>query len=148
VTNRELVPCAFLGRGRKARVLVHIVVQLPRIGRVAALGHEDRFIQQSQGPRRLASFNQVEAFLIVWELDFFPRDAFRSVFFLLSLEYELIEMLLQCFVRVVDAQLLKRVMLEALEAKYVKNAAKRVLALVALNAIVDESHNPFLFRTF
>ena len=55
----------------------------------------------------LLRLNHVEYVLIVNEVDIRPIDPFLFIFFLLHLEYVLIEMLLKFFVGKVYAKLLK-----------------------------------------
>jgi len=58
-------------------------------------------------------FNEVNALLKVHaEVDELPLDAFLLVLFLLEDEHVMIEELLETLVRVVDAQLLERVVLK------------------------------------
>lgn len=59
--------------------------------------------------------NQVDGGLIVVIGDVRPVDSFLSIFLLLDGEYVLVEIELQCLVRIVDAQLLKAVDLEVLQ---------------------------------
>lgn len=53
--------------------------------------------------------------LVVGELDEVPLDVLAAVLLLLHLEHELVELLLQLFVRVVDQELLEVVVLERFE---------------------------------
>lgn len=59
--------------------------------------------------------------LVVRELNVTPVDALAPVLLLLHLEHKLVKLLLQRLVGIVDAQLLKVVVLEVLEAKNVKH---------------------------
>ena len=66
--------------------------------------------------------DQVQAVLVVGELDEAPLDLLCLVLHLLHLEDVLVELLLEGFVRVVDAKLLEGVVHEALETEYVQHA--------------------------
>ena len=71
-------------------------------------------VQQVQNAH--ARLNQVQHILVVHELDVAPLDRLTLILRLLHLENVLIEMLLKLLVRQVDAELLKIVFLELLEA--------------------------------
>lgn len=60
--------------------------------------------------------------LVVLKLNALPSYVFFYVFFLLHLEHLLVEYLLKFFIRVVDAKLLERIVLENLETKDVQKA--------------------------
>ena len=78
--------------------------------------------------------------------DLFPVYAFSLVFLLLLFEHELDEQLLQLLVTVVDAQLLKTVAVEHLEAVYVQHADHGALAVQLavpnLDRVVDPADDP------
>ena len=58
--------------------------------------------------------------LVVFEGYRLPLDALMLVFFLLQCEHVLVELLLQFLVGIIDAQLLKGVLLEDFESKDIK----------------------------
>ena len=60
--------------------------------------------------------------LVVLERYRLPLDALMLVFFLLQRKHVLIELLLQFLVGIIDAQLLKGVLLEDFESKDIKEA--------------------------
>ena len=65
--------------------------------------------------------------LVVFERDALPLNALLLVLFLLESEHVLVELLLKLLVRVVDAQLLERVLREDLETKDIKQSDEREL---------------------
>ena len=100
-------------------------------------------VEKAQQPvRRL--LKQLDARLIVRELNVLPGHAFFHVQLLLRLENAREEELLQFFVGEVDAQLLERVMLKVLEAKDVEQTDVRQLAgsLRASDVRIDLGHDP------
>jgi len=62
-------------------------------------------------------FNQIYGVLIVLELYILPHNVLLDVFFLLHVKHLLIENLLQFFVSVIDAKLLKRVHIKDFKPK-------------------------------
>eukprot|EP00968_Pinguiococcus_pyrenoidosus_P012259 scaffold1070_cov245-Pinguiococcus_pyrenoidosus.AAC.13 len=136
VRREELV----VGRLLRILLLVHArheaVVVAPR--------SEDRLVLQLREDAVGPASNQRQALLVVREGDERPLDAFALVLLLLELEDELVEMLLQRFVRKVDAQLLEGVRLERLEAEDVQDAdrGEGVLGLLEGDAPVDLGHDP------
>ena len=58
----------------------------------------------------------------MWTYLYVPSNAFTFVFFLFQFKNKRVELLLQRFVRVVDTQLLKRIVLEALETEDVQHS--------------------------
>lgn len=62
-------------------------------------------------------FNEVAHNFVVEELDRCPLDLFSVILFLLPLQSQLDEDLLQLLIDVVDAELLERVVLEDLETE-------------------------------
>ena len=66
-------------------------------------------VQQMQDAHLILAVDEVEALLVVDELDVLPLDALALVLGLLRLEDVPVELLLQPLVGVVDAQLLERV---------------------------------------
>eukprot|EP00982_Pelagococcus_subviridis_P004358 29141-Pelagococcus_subviridis.AAC.3 len=81
-------------------------------------------VQEAQDAHRSA-LDDVDARLIVLKVNLRPVDALALVLLLLELKHVLVELLLQALVRVVDAQLLERVLLEVLEAVDVENGHAR-----------------------
>ena len=65
--------------------------------------------------------------LVVFERDALPLNALLLVLFLLESEHVLVELLLKLLVRVVDAELLERVLREDLETKDIKQSDEREL---------------------
>ena len=70
-----------------------------------------RVVQRREDTRGTALLDEVAHDLVVEVLDGIPLDLFPNILFLLGLEGELDEDLLQLLVDVVDAQLLERVVL-------------------------------------
>jgi hypothetical protein len=69
-------------------------------------------IQCGEDPRRAAFFNEIADDLVVEVFDFRPLDSLTNIFFLLRLESQLDENLLQLLVDIVDAKLLERIFLK------------------------------------
>lgn len=74
-------------------------------------------IQGSENTRRSLLFDQVAHDLVIEVLDWRPLDLFPDVLLLLSLERQFDENLLQLLVDIIDAELLKRVVVENLKAE-------------------------------
>jgi hypothetical protein len=72
------------------------------------LEHE-LLVKKTEYTRVFTVLNQVYRVLVILELYILPHNVLLDVFFLLYVEHLLIKHLLQLFVRVVDAELLKRV---------------------------------------
>lgn len=70
-------------------------------------------VQGGENTRRTLLFDQVAHNLVVEVVDRCPFDLLPHIFFLLGLEGELDEDLLQLLVDIVDAQLLERIVLAA-----------------------------------
>ena len=68
-------------------------------------------VQRCKDTRRSLLLDQIADDLVVEVVDWSPFDLFADVFFLLGLQGELNEDLLQFFIDVIDAELLKRVVL-------------------------------------
>jgi len=75
------------------------------------------FIKELEEGRVFGAFYEVNALLVVNKLDLFPLDIFFLVLFLLHSEHVVVEVLLEFFVCVVDAELLEGVFLEDFEPK-------------------------------
>lgn len=74
-------------------------------------------IQGSENTRRSLLFDQVAHDLVIEVLDWRPLDLFPDILLLLSLERQFDENLLQLLVDIIDAELLKRVVVENLKAE-------------------------------
>jgi len=85
--------------------------------------------------------NQIDAILVVDILDLLELDALLDVELLLVLKDANVEELLQLFVAVVDAKLLKTVHLEVLETSDIEHT-NEVLRAVERKALVDATHDP------
>mmetsp|Transcript_31764 Transcript_31764/g.93230 ORF Transcript_31764/g.93230 Transcript_31764/m.93230 type:complete len:241 (-) Transcript_31764:1011-1733(-) len=115
--------------GRKCRssdssaLAAVLVVQRIGKGLIIVEGLDALLVENAQNAS-VALINKVQNVLIVRELDELPRDALPLVLGLLQLEYEAIELLLERFVGVVDAKLLKAVGLERFESKDVEHGNK------------------------
>jgi len=83
-------------------------------------------------------FDEVATDLVVEVIDVFPLNALSKVLFLLSLEGELDEDLLQLFIYEVDAQLLESVFLWILFSLLVFNSFSCVLCPLLYAAVRDE----------
>ncbi len=66
-----------------------------------------------------------------------PLDAFMLVFFLFKCEHVLIELLLQFFVGIIDAQLFEGVLLEDFESKDIKQTDEGQVALTRCRRFLD-----------
>ena len=60
--------------------------------------------------------------LVILELDIAPLNSFIDVFFLLQCEHVLVKLLLKLLIRIIDTQLLERVLGENLKAKDVQKS--------------------------
>ena len=69
-------------------------------------------VKQGQDTEGLLSFDEIQNVLVVRKVNERPFNAFPGVLFLFKLKNIIVEVLLQFFVRVVDAQLLQRVFIE------------------------------------
>ena len=107
------------GAGRSAPAAVLVVQRLGK-GLVGVEGLDALLVQYAQDAR-VAPIDEVENVLIVGELDELPRDALPLVLGLLQLEDEAVELLLERFVGVVDAELLEAVGIERFESEDVQN---------------------------
>ncbi|GBE60242.1 DHHA2 domain-containing protein, putative [Babesia ovata] len=72
------------------------------------------------------ALEQIDTIGVVGEVKGVPRDAFCRVQLLLAAEHEVVEEVLQRLIREVDAQLLERVELEALETENIQNARGQI----------------------
>jgi hypothetical protein len=150
VGHDELERNFMLGTRPKARVstlvdivvrqaLVHLVTQ----SLVTPLGKKALFVkhrQDTRHPRLPTSLNQIQALLVVREVDKIPRYLLHFVLPLLGSEYERVELLLEFLVRVVDAELLEPILLEHLKPEDVQhpNEVSSVAArLLSVEAGVD-----------
>mmetsp|Transcript_12675 Transcript_12675/g.30129 ORF Transcript_12675/g.30129 Transcript_12675/m.30129 type:complete len:281 (-) Transcript_12675:535-1377(-) len=102
VLNGEFVVDTLLGRGPETIVLVAAGVQVPRELLIGRLGNNALLVKQGKDARML-HINQIQNVLVVREGNELPQDALLLVFFLLHLEHELVELLLECLIGVVDA---------------------------------------------
>ena len=112
------VPLA-LGFGRRLTEGVGLaqvgLVELVLVGHISGLGEHTLLLQQGHDTEGL--LNQLDGSgKIKTEIDKDPVDAFPLVLFLLEDEHMVVEKLLELLVGEVDAQLLKGVELENLEA--------------------------------
>jgi hypothetical protein len=76
------------------------------------------------------------------EVNELPLNAFLLVLFLLQHEHVVVEELLQTLVRVVDAQLLKRVVLEDLEASDIQHTDEPLALTLRVECLVDTGNKP------
>ena len=97
------VLCAFVVHGQG-----ECSVRCPR--------HPTLIVQNVQNPRSFEA-DKIQHVLIFREFDEAPRNLFSVVFLLLVAKDKEIELLLQCLVTIVDAQLFEGIDLERLEAK-------------------------------
>ena len=95
-------------------ILLALLVELLHPRLVAAFGHPALLIQQVEHPQ--LGLDQVDAGLVVVEVDHLPLDPLLDVLLLLQLEHVHVELLLQLLVGVVNAELLKGVHLKSLKA--------------------------------
>jgi len=86
-------------------------------------------------------FDEVNAGLVVIEINQFPLNLLLEVFLLLQLKDVLVELLLQFLVGVVDAELLERVDLERLKPVNVQNTDEAQSTSV-LQLRIDLTHDP------
>mmetsp|Transcript_87204 Transcript_87204/g.262030 ORF Transcript_87204/g.262030 Transcript_87204/m.262030 type:complete len:223 (-) Transcript_87204:298-966(-) len=119
-SKTRLVP---LGSG-KVLVLRVALAQLERKIVVCALLDGALLIEKVQQAHVFLLVYEVQALLIVNELDVLPLDALRFILSLLGLEDIPIELLLQPLIGVVDGQLLERIDLEIFETENVEDPNK------------------------
>jgi hypothetical protein len=86
---------------------------------ISSLWNHALLIQDTQKSVWLV-FNQVQHSLVVLELNISPLDLLLRVLLLLHLEDVAVEELLDLFVRIIDAELLKAVFLKILKAKNIQ----------------------------
>ena len=105
VTDEELSTSRFeVGVGREhGRTLNEAVVGGSRVRMCSRAS----VVQSREDARRTALLDKVADNLVVEELDWIPLDLFPNIFFLLRLQCQFYENLLQLLVDVVDAELLK-----------------------------------------
>ena len=88
--------------------------------------------------------NKVDASLqIHTKVNEFPLNAFLFVLFLLEHEHVMVEKLLQPFICVVNAQLLKSVVLEDLKAGNIQHTNKPLTLVLGVESSVDTADEPF-----
>ena len=97
-------------------------------------------IQQVEHPE--LGLDEVDAGLVVVEVDHLPLDPLLDILLLLQLEHVLVELLLQLLVGVVDTELLEGIRLESLEAVNVKDSDELVDLEVGLERPVDLVDDP------
>ena len=85
----------------------HGVEVLKQISVVARGLHHELLVEQLKHRGTRLVLNQVDGLLVVREPDVLPGNTLLYVFFLLHLEHLLVKHLLQLFIRVVNAKLLK-----------------------------------------
>lgn len=124
----------------KVRVRDELVGELGGEREVAALWHAALFVQQRV--HAAAALNQLDARLVVGVVDIGPCDLLARVQLLLELEDVLHKLLLQPLVRVVDAELLKAIELEDLEAVDVEQADEARLGPIVAQRPVDALDEP------
>ena len=96
-------------------------VDTPEEAFVVASGSEHKlFVKHFKDRWLLNMFDQINRLVVVLEFNVRPVDTFFRVLFLFFSKHVLVELLLQFFVCVVDAQLLKSVFLENLKSKDVQ----------------------------
>eukprot|EP00968_Pinguiococcus_pyrenoidosus_P012298 scaffold1070_cov245-Pinguiococcus_pyrenoidosus.AAC.52 len=149
VLHRELhIPPLLVGR-REERMArerpgdVSLVELADEVLVIPALPAANLVVQLREDAVR-AALDEVQAGLVVREVDEGPLDALAVVLVLLDLEDEAVEVLLQRLIGVVDAELLEAVRLEALEAKDVEHADGRPLIRGRLDpdALVHPVNDP------
>ena len=154
VAHREglvgaVLPVVGAARARLHEELVALVRRAHRVAKVLVgrAGLLARLVEQPKHARRRL-LDEVDAALVVLVLDLRPRDALRLVQRLLALEDEAQEELLQLLVGKVDAELLKRVDEERLEAVDVQQPDERRLAargeapIAAAERLIDDADEP------
>mmetsp|Transcript_51451 Transcript_51451/g.123871 ORF Transcript_51451/g.123871 Transcript_51451/m.123871 type:complete len:478 (-) Transcript_51451:949-2382(-) len=109
----------------KAAVALVLLDELVAEALVRTLGHHALLVQDGEDAHCLGS-QDVHRVLIVGEIQSVPGDAFALVQLLLELEDKGVEELLEPLVGEVDAELLKRIHFEALEAKNVQHANEQL----------------------
>ncbi len=91
---------------------------------VGTFGHFAFFIQEAKNTE--LCFNKIYYRLVVGELNKSPIDTFPHIFFLFEFKNMLIELLLENFVCIIYAKLLKAIYLKMFKAVNIKNANKRI----------------------
>mmetsp|Transcript_66770 Transcript_66770/g.105642 ORF Transcript_66770/g.105642 Transcript_66770/m.105642 type:complete len:400 (-) Transcript_66770:1345-2544(-) len=109
--------------------------------RIGAIGNSAFLIEHRKDATNFGIRQDLHRILVVREIQRIPRNLLSSIKLLLELEHERIEELLQTFVREVDAQLLKRVHLETLEAEDVQHASKEFNVIQVTNGSVRLRNN-------
>ena len=110
----------------KAFVIGAVGVKLRSKGRIGGLREQALLLQSREDPCAL-HFNQLQASSGVTKAHKVVQNRFGHVLFLLPLQHKAVELLLQGFVAVVDAQLLEGVHEERFKPENVQNANKRQL---------------------
>ena len=105
-----------------------------------ALHQHELLVEELEDARRASFLNHVDGVLVVLERNALPLDTLSLILLLLESEHVLVELLLQFLVRIINTELLKRVLCENLETEDVKQADERKLAL--LSALLNR---PFRF---
>mmetsp|Transcript_66995 Transcript_66995/g.193585 ORF Transcript_66995/g.193585 Transcript_66995/m.193585 type:complete len:1210 (-) Transcript_66995:420-4049(-) len=124
----------------EASVTFVLLDQLVAETRVGTLRHHALLVQDREHTRGLR-LQDVDGILIVREVQRVPWDALALVELLFELEDEGVEELLQSLVGEVDADLLERVHLEALEAEDVEHTDEQLDVLEVADRRVRDLHH-------
>lgn len=106
------------------------------------MGRSSRIIEGCEDTGRTSFLNEIAHDLVVEVLDRCPLNLFAHVFFLLRFQRQLNEDLLEFFINVVDAKLLKRVVLEDFKSIYVEYANDVIVRLAGFHRNVNAGDDP------
>ena len=142
MSHAKLVVALLRCVGQEAWVLLVGLVHAGHQLLITGLAQAALVVEHRQDAADLV-LDQVQAVLIVRELDKTPFDFLFLVLNLLHLKDVLVELLLQGFVRVIDAQLLEGIVHEALEPENIQHTDARPHQFgLHDDAHVDRAHNP------
>ena len=141
VTDQELASTRLkVWVARQHRRALH--ERVIRRGRVRMSCH-NRIVQRRENAWRALGLNQVTHNLVVEVLDRRPLNLLLRILFLLFFERQLNKDLLQLFIDIIDAQLLKGVVLKDLKAINVQHANHGGSLAMGLKRLVHTRDNPF-----
>mmetsp|Transcript_22306 Transcript_22306/g.46370 ORF Transcript_22306/g.46370 Transcript_22306/m.46370 type:complete len:248 (+) Transcript_22306:3960-4703(+) len=138
VFDAEFVIDSLCGTSREAGMFVAFGIEVSCEFLVSGLGNDALFVQQRQDASVFA-IDQVEDVLIVGEGDKFPQDSLTLIFVLFQLEHIFVELLLQCLIGVIDANLLKIVDFKSLESEDIQHSDGCVLTLAHLRLLIGDA---------
>jgi hypothetical protein len=140
--NAENVMDSLRRSGTKASVVVASCVKIASELLVCS-PREDALLVKKSKDSSVLHVNQFENILVVRERNELSHDSFLLLLLLFQLENISVELLLQSFVRVVDANLFKTVDLECFETKNIQHSNGCSLSSLFLGVVLKSGINPF-----